>query len=158
MAIGPRLPDSVVALDNDVLNAWRTGSPIILSAINSYISVVKAPPALTSVTVFEMMHGFEKAAVKFGMSDRLSRDREYAKELTKECAILSFTPEAAEIAGHIFPRISQKDRNEHWADIFIAATVLAHDYGIATRNKTDFDLLAKHTPPNYLPLRIEVWK
>jgi predicted nucleic acid-binding protein len=42
--------------------------------------------------------------------------------------------------------------------MFIAATVLAHDYGVVTRNKSDFELLARHTPPQYPPLRIEVWK
>jgi len=116
MAIGPRFPDTIVALDNDILNAWRSKSSSVIAAINSYIGVVKAPPALTSITVFEMMHGFENAAVKFGMSDRLSRDWGYAKELIRQCAILSFTQEAAEIAAYIFPRLSKQQRNKHWAD------------------------------------------
>ena len=66
MAIGPRPPDVFVALDNDVLNDWRFRKPATITAITDYISLVKAPPALTSTTIFEMLHGFEKAAVLAG--------------------------------------------------------------------------------------------
>ncbi len=159
MVIGPILPDSVVvALDNDVLNNWRSRNPAILTAITNYVSIVKAPPALTSITVFEMMHGFENAVIQHGTSERLKRDLDHARQLTKECTVLSFNQEAAEIAAYIFPRLSKKERKDHWADMFIAATVLAHDYGVVTRNRSDFELLANHTPPKYAPLRIEVWK
>lgn len=158
MAIGPRSPDVSVALDNDILNNWRSGNSVILATISDYVSVVKAPPALTSITVFEMMHGFENAALKYGTNERLTRDRDRARNLTNECAVLPFNQEAAEIAAYIFPRLSQKERNKLWADVFIAATSLAHEYGVATRNQTDFELIAKHTPPHYPPLRIEVWK
>jgi predicted nucleic acid-binding protein len=158
MAIGPRPPDIVVALDNDVLNDWRFRKPVTLAAIDNYISQVKAPPALPSTTIFEMMHGFEKAALLSGMNDRLRRDRDRAQDLIKECEVLSFNQEAAEIAAYVFPRLSQKERNRLWTDVFIAATVLAHEYGIATRNQSDFELIAKHTPPHYPQLRIEVWK
>lgn len=158
MAIGPTPPDIVVALDNDVLNNWRTRNPAVLAAIGNYVSVVKAPPALTSITVFEMMHGFENAVIQQGTRDRLQLDLDHARELTKECTVLPFNQEAAEIAGYMFPRLSRKERKDHWADMFIAATVLAHDYGVATRNKSDFELLARCTPPRYPPMRIEVWK
>ncbi len=76
MAIGPSPPDVVVALDNDVLNDWRFRKPTTLAAISNYISLLKAPPALTSVTIFEMMHGFEKAELQAGVvNERLRRDR-----------------------------------------------------------------------------------
>ena len=158
MAIGPRPPDILVALDNDVLNNWRSGNSVIVATISNYVGVVKAPPALTSITVFEMMYGLENAAHKYGTNDRLRRDRDHARELTNECAVLPLNQEAAEIAAYIFPRLSRKERNRLWADVFIAAMCLAHEYGVATLNKTDFELIARHTPPHYPPLRIEVWK
>lgn len=159
MATGPHSPDVVVALDNDVLNDWRFRKPATTTAITNYISLVKAPPALTSTTIFEMVHGFEKAAILAGgMNERLARDIRHAHTLIEECAILPFNPEAAAIAGYVFPRLSQKERNRLWADVFIAATVVAHEHGIATRNRGDFELIAKHIPPDYPPLRIEVWK
>lgn len=119
--------------------------------------MVKAPPALTSITIFEMLHGFENAAVLAGdMSQRMARDRDYARSLVREC--MPFNEEAAEIAAYIFPRLSQKARNKLWRDMFIAATALAHEHAVATRNRRDYELLANHTPPSYPPLRIEVWK
>ena len=159
MAIGPRPPDVFVALDNDVLNDWRFRKPATVTSITDYISLVKAPPALTSTTIFEMLHGFEKAAVLAGaMNERLTRDREYAQWLIRECTVLPFNQEAAEIAAYIFPRLSRQERNTLWTDVFIAATALAHEHAVATRNRTHFELIAQHTPPSYPPLRIEVWK
>lgn len=105
------------------------------------------------------MHGFEKAVIKSGATtERLRRDREQAQALIRECSVLSFNQAAAEIAAYIFPRLSQKERNRLWTDVFIAATALAHEYGIATRNRSDFELIAQHVPDNCPPLRIEVWK
>ncbi|HKZ03449.1 MAG TPA: hypothetical protein VJ180_14505 [Pyrinomonadaceae bacterium] len=113
MSIGPSPPDVVVAIDSDVLNDWRFRKPATLAAISTYISLLKAPPALTSVTVFEMMHGFEKAELQSGgVNERLRRDREHAKRLTGECTVLPFNQEAAEIAAYKFPRLSQKERIE----------------------------------------------
>lgn len=158
MSIGPRPPDVLVALDNDVFNDWRFRAPGTLQALQAYMAVVKAPPAIPSVTIFEAMHGLENAAVEAGtVNERARQDRERIKTLIGECTVLPFNQDAAEIAAYIFPRLSRKERNKHWADMFIAATALAHDYGVATRNRSDFELIAKHTPPHYPPLRIEIW-
>lgn len=158
MSIGPFPPDISLALDNDVLNNWRTANPVIVAAITNYVRVAKGPPALTSITVFEMMHGFEKTILRNGTSERLERDLNHARDLTRECLVLPFNQEAAEIAAHIFPRLSGKEQKDHGKDVFMAATLVAHQYGIATRNKRDFELIAKHVPAHYPALRIEVWK
>jgi predicted nucleic acid-binding protein len=113
MPLGLMPPDVVVAIDNDVLNDWRFRKPATLAAVSNYIGLVKAPPALTSVTVFEMMHGFENALIQQGTSDRLSRDSHHARELTRECTVLPFNEEAAEIAAYMFPRLSKKERKNH---------------------------------------------
>jgi predicted nucleic acid-binding protein len=158
MSIGPFPPDISLALDNDVLNNWRTGNPTIVGAITNYVRAAKAPPALTAITVFEMMHGFENTILRKGASERLERDLSYVRELTRECLVLPFNQEAAEIAAYIFPRLSRKEQKDHGKDVFMAATVVAHEYGIATRNKRDFELIGKYVPPHYPPLRIAVWK
>jgi predicted nucleic acid-binding protein len=158
MVLGLRRPDILVALDNDVLNNWRTNNATIVSAIDNYVAITKTPPALTSITVFELMHGFENAIVQNGMNERLEQDIHHARDLTRECAILPFNQEAAEIAAYIFPRLTRKEKKDHWADALIVATVIAHEYGIATLNRIDFEMLATHVPPQYPRLRIEVWK
>ncbi len=159
MTLGPKPTHVALVLDNDVLTDWRARRPTIVQAIKDYIAIAKFPPALTSVTVFEMLHGFEKDAVSSGgMSERTRLDKEHARILTRDCIVLPFNEGAAEIAAYIFPRLSQKERNKLWADVFIAATALAHEYGVATRNRTDFELLASHVPPPYPALRIQIWK
>lgn len=159
MTLGPRPAHLALALDNDVLNDWRAGKPTTLQAVKDYTSAAKSAPALTSVTVFEMMQGFEKAAVlSGGMTEQIREDMERARVLTRECDVLDFNGQAAEIAAYIFPRLSKAERNKHWADIFIAATALAHEYGVATHNRADFELIAKHTPQHYPALRLQIWK
>jgi len=159
MPIGPRPPDFVIALDNDVLNDWRFRKSATLLAIEEYIALVKEPPAIPSPTIFEVIHGFEKSAALAGsVSERLATDRARVEALISQCTVLPFNQQAAEIAAYIFPRLSKSDRSKHWTDMFIAATALAHDYGVATRNRSDYELIARNSPPNFPPLRIEVWK
>lgn len=127
--------------------------------IYRYIAVTKFPPALTSTTVFEMMRGFQKAVVLAGdITERIQLDIDHARALTRDCVVLPFNEVAAEIAAYIFPRLSKTERNQHWADVFIAATALAHEHGVATRNGDDFRLIGSHTPPHYPALRLQIWK
>jgi predicted nucleic acid-binding protein len=71
--------------------------------------------------------------------------------------VLPFDQSAAAIAAYIFPRLSQSDRNKHWRDVFIAATALSHRYGIASRNRKDFELIASQLPLGQ-QLHLAVWK
>jgi hypothetical protein len=71
LMIGPRPAHLAFALDTDVLNDWRSKRLSTVQALSEYIGRVKAPPALTSMTVFEMHFGFENSAViSGGMTDR----------------------------------------------------------------------------------------
>jgi tRNA(fMet)-specific endonuclease VapC len=159
MTIGPKLAHQAFALDNDVLNDWRAGKPATQQAIKDYIAVTKAPPALTSTTVFEMMHGFEKSSfISKGTNLRTEVDKENARELARNALVLPFDERAAEIAAYVYPRLSQAERNKHWTDLLIAATALAHDYGVITRNREDFELIARFIPPSYSVLRLQIWK
>jgi predicted nucleic acid-binding protein len=159
MIIGPRPPDAVVVLDTDVLNDWRFRKSATLKAIEEYIAAIKAPPALTATTVFEAIHGFEKAIVKVGtINEKIKQGKERVQDLIRECDVLAFNQEAAEIAAYIYPRLPKSERQQHGADIFIASTALAHEHGVATRNQSDYELIARHAPSQYPPLRIEIWK
>ena len=59
------------------------------------------------------------------------------------------------ITAYIYPRLTGQQLQKHWRDLFIAATALAHGYGIATQNIRDFKLIADQSPEL---LRIAVWK
>jgi len=128
-----------------------------VSGLDEYLSIVKAPPALASVTVFEVLHGFQKViATMETVDERTKAGMEKIQQLIAACIVLPFDQQGAEIAAYIFPRLSRSERAKHWADVLIASTAIAHNRGIVTRNKTDFALIGKHAPPSTV-LRIEVW-
>jgi predicted nucleic acid-binding protein len=62
------------------------------------------------------------------------------------------------IASHIIARLSARARNRNWADVFIVATTLAHGYGVATRNQSDFELIGRHLPSSAPDLYLAIWK
>ena len=155
--LGPRPAHISLLLDTNVLNDWRFGKPDVVRALSEYLSIVKAPPALASVTVFEVLHGFQKVfATTEKVDERWQTGMEKIQQLIASCIVLPFDQHGAEIAAYIFPRLSRSERAKHWADVLIASTALAHNRGIVTRNRTDFALIAKHAPPDAV-LKLEVW-
>ena len=159
MPIGLALADTSLVLDNDVLTDWRKGNSNIERMVTRYVSSLKRPPFLTSMTVFEAIHGIEKTAISRSPSDSLIRqERDRAGELIRHCSVLPFDEAAAKIAAYVFPRLSKADRNKHWGDLFVAATAIANHCGVATRNRRDFELISHHLPPSHQLLRLAIWK
>ena len=171
MPIGPAHPDTSLVLDNDVLTHWRNQRISIEQSVSDYISRLKRPPFLASMTVFEAIHGIEKAihqietsAASRSIADGrkqiavLNQYRERAEELIQRCEVLPFDETAAKIAAYVFPRLSKRDRNKHWGDVFLAATAISNRCGVATRNQSDFELISNHLPPHHQLLRLAIWK
>jgi predicted nucleic acid-binding protein len=79
-------------------------------------------------------------------------------KLIAGCLVLPLDQLSATVAAYIFWLLSRSDRNKHWKDVFVAATALAHKYGIATRNITDFERIAGSLPPGHPRLYITNWK
>jgi predicted nucleic acid-binding protein len=159
MPIGPAHADTSLVLDNDLLTDWRSRRKYVERYISEYISRLKRPPFLTSMTVFETLHGIEKTAASRSTLDaRTDQDRARADELFAHCIVLPFDDAAARIAAYVFPRLSRSNRAKHWADVLVAATAVAHRCGIATRNTRDFELIANHLPPSHQLLRLSIWK
>ena len=66
MPIVEPIPNTPLALDNNILDGWRRQQPGVLTAISDYIGRFKKPPALPAIVVFEMMDGFNHAIAKAG--------------------------------------------------------------------------------------------
>jgi predicted nucleic acid-binding protein len=157
MAVGAALTETSLVLDNDIFNAWRYQDRRVLGAIADYQSRIKLFPALASMTVYQALYGFENKSIKPDEpNEQTKQARVRTEQLIESCDVLPFNQRSAEIAAYIVPRLSKNIPKGTLVDAFIAATALAHGYGVATRNQTDFELIGSHTP-NDLTLRLAVW-
>lgn len=159
MAVGLPLDDTQVVLDNDLFTHWRNEQPYVVREISEYFSRLKEVPALTSITMFETLWGVESAEVRKQITDEESaRYRGRINQLSQNCTVLPFNGTAAAIAAYSFARLSRSDQNKLWRDLFTTATALAHGYGVATGNRSDFELIARNLPANFPLLRLAIWK
>lgn len=157
MAAGTALTETSLVLDNDIFNAWRYQDQRVLVAIADYQSRIKLFPFLTSMTVYQALYGFENKSIKTDEpNEQTKRTRIRTEQLIKSCDVLPFNQRSAEIAAYIVPRLSKNIPKGTLVDVFIAATALAHGYGVATRNQKDFELIANYTPGD-LTLRLARW-
>lgn len=157
MAVGPALPETSLVLDSNILTAWRYQKRGILEEIVSYQSRLKLLPALTSMTVYEAIYGFENALAKAqGNVEQARSDFLNVDLLINSCLILPFDYSSAKIAAYIVPRLPKNIPKNTLLDALIAATALAHGYGVATRNREDFELIGQRVPSD-LTLRLAIW-
>ena len=156
MPIGPALPETPLVLDNDVFTHWRNSQSYVLREIDRHFKRLKSFPALTSMTIFEALYGVEDEERKNRITAvQAQQYKGRIKELSESCVVLPWEQKAAAITAHIYPRLTGQQLQKHWRDLFIAATALAHGYGIATQNMRDFKLIADFSTDL---LRIAVWK
>ena len=155
-------PGTSLALDNDVFTHWRNRHQYVLDAITHYQSEFKLLPALTSITIFEALHGIEDDIVrKGGLAEPWQEAKRRIDELAVNCIVLPLNETAAAIAAHIFPRylpkLDRERRKKAWADIFIAAIAVAHNYALVSHNTKDFEVIADSLPDGRR-MYLTVWK
>lgn len=159
MAILSATFETLLALDNDVFTDLRNRRPNIVDLVEDYRRSHKLLPPLTAMTVFQARFGFDKEIARLGaLGEHFEESRVRMEQMVKDCGVLEINDRAAAIASHIFARLSASERNRHWADVFITATALAHGYGVATRNQSDFELIGQHLPPFAPDLYLAIWK
>jgi predicted nucleic acid-binding protein len=157
MAVSPALAETSLLLDNDILNAWRYQDSRVLIAIAEYQSRLKLFPALASMTVYQALYGFENKSIRPDEpNEQTKQSRIGTERLINSCDVLPFTQNSAEIAAYIVPRLRKSIPKGTLVDAFIAATALAHGYGVATRNLKDFEQIANHIPDDLI-LRLAAW-
>lgn len=158
MPIVEALPESALAMDTNVFTWVRKDNLYIKAKIGEYIIINKQPPALPAITVFEALFGIEKAYE----SNKITEE-EYltAKSkidfFTNLHTILDYNLQSSKIAAFICAKLGKRKSGELWDDIQIVATVLAHNYGLASSNKKDMEAIASVLPAELI-LRLAVWK
>lgn len=158
MSIFDAPPETPLALDNDIFTHLRTKQPYVLKHIQQNLIDSGKLAVITATTLFEARFGIEKSLANKKISAELANTQlQQINILVGQHTIINFNQQAAEIAAYVFARLSNSDRNKHWRDIFIAATAIANNYGLATQNRKDMELISKNLPPDTF-LRIAVWK
>ena len=151
-------PEFPLALDNNVFTHLRNKQPYVLEHIKKHRSNTGRLPVIPALTIFEANFGVQKVlATNKISSEQANRQLQIINILAANHTVISFDQKASEIAAYIFARLSKSDKNKHWRDTFIVATAIAHNYGLATQNKRDMELIAKYLPSN-TDLRLAVWK
>lgn len=159
-------PETPLIIDTVILTHLINEHSYVKKAINVYVSNTKKFPALSSMTIFEALHGTELEVVKGNIT--IEKAEFYRQRITNFVntldRVLPFDQKAAEIAAYVYPRIpkeklrKQKGKEKKfWQDVFIMATAISHNYGLATQNEKDAELIANYLPDNVY-LRLAVWK
>lgn len=151
-------PETPLLLDNNIFTHLRNKQPYVLEEIKKHLSETEKLPVIPSMIIFEANFGVQKALSKNLISEEEANfQSQIINKLAQLPQVIGFDQKSAEIAAYIFARLSQSNRNKHWRDSFIVATAIAHNYGLATQNKRDMELLCNHLPDDMF-LRLANWK
>lgn len=134
---------------------WRRRNAVVAAHLSGYIQRHGGPPGLTVITAQEALFGIWKEELKYRRDERYRQRREDLTTLLENLSIVSFDLRAATLAAEIFARLGRRRSGQHKNDIYIAATALSHGYGVATRNRKDFELIGTTLPDE--TLRLAIW-
>ena len=160
MPIVEALPEHLLLLDNDVFSGLRNESPTAKNKVRDYFNNLGCFPALPSVIIFETFMGVEAELKRGKITEAKAEDyKNRIRSVASQYQILSVNDKAAEIAAYIVISMGDKKIKKYWRDLCIAATALAHGYGVATGNRKDFELISEHLSKKIYPfLRLSIWK
>jgi tRNA(fMet)-specific endonuclease VapC len=90
--------------------------------------------AISVITVSELLHGVLRAsgAVR-------SRRRAFVEHVLAGLEAIPVTEPVARVHAEVWADLSQRGEAIGAHDLWIAATALAHELGVATRNASEFD-------------------
>ena len=129
---------SPVVLDTDTLSELSRGNTIVKARAVAYLSEF-GRLTITAITVFERLRGY-RAAIRAGKP--FERQLQAFEALVANCVVLPFDQDAAVVAADIWSA-SARSRRRQLGDILIAAVAVSRQIPLATRNKRDFQQLAK---------------
>ena len=125
-------------LDSDTLSELCRGNLRVRDRAAAYLREF-GRLTTSAVTIFERLRGYE-LAIRNGKP--FERHRAAFLALAATCLVLPFDGEAAAIAARIWSSVTRA-RRQHLGDILIAAIAASRELPLVTRNRSDFEDLAR---------------
>ena len=138
-----------VLLDTDTLSELSRGNDLVRARAQRYLTEF-GRLTIAAVTVFERLRGY-RIAIRDGKP--FERQLQAFEALAASCVVLPFDQAAASVAADIWSVLSRTQRQQ-LGDILIAATAVSRQIPLVTRNKHDFERMAKAADLN---LRLADW-
>ncbi len=130
--------DDVIVLDSDTLSELSRGHARVTARARAYLSR-HGRFTLTAVSVYERLRGY-RAALREGKP--FERQVQQFEAFVAASIVLPLDGPAADRAALIWAALDRKHRNA-LGDILIAAIASARNLPLATRNRRDFEPIAK---------------
>jgi predicted nucleic acid-binding protein len=127
-----------VLLDTDTLSELSRGNDLVRARASRYLTDF-GRLTITAVTVFERLRGY-RVAIRDGKP--FERQLQAFEALVANCVVLPFDAEAASVAADIWS-VSSRTQRQELGDILIAAIASSREIPLVTRNKRDFERIAK---------------
>lgn len=143
------MPSRPVLLDTDTLSELSRGNLAVTARARDYLAEF-GRLTITAVTVFERQRGY-RAAIREGK--QFVHQQQAFEALVRSCIVLPLDADAAGVAAEIWAASSRKQRKE-LGDILIAGIAVSRGIPLVTRNRKDFEGLAKASA---LELRLLDW-
>ena len=93
--------------------------------------------AISVITVSELLHGVHRASGAIR-----ARRQAFVEHLLSCLQAIPITEPVARVHSHIWSELAARGEPIGAHDLWIAATALAHDLGVVTRNAAHFDRVA----------------
>lgn len=132
------MASTAVLLDTDTLSELSRGNPAVSARARAYL-LGFGRLTISAVTVFERLRGYRQA-IRGGKP--YQRQMLAFEALVQNSVVLPFDDVAAAVAATIWAACSRSQR-QNLGDILIAAIAVARQIPLVTRNKKDFEMLAK---------------
>jgi predicted nucleic acid-binding protein len=125
-------------LDTGTLSELSRGNPVVTGRALAYLADF-GRLTITAVTVFERLRGY-RVAIREGKP--FERQLQAFEALAANCIVLPFDQEAARVAADIWSAATRRHRQQ-LGDILIASIAVSRQIPLVTRNRRDFEPLAK---------------
>lgn len=127
-----------VLLDTDTLSEISRGNPIVNARARAYL-IEFGRFTISAITVFERLRGY-RSAIAAGRP--FQRQLQAFEGLVQASIVLPVDELAADVAATMWSGSTRKAR-QSLGDLLIAAVAVARQLPLVTRNRRDFEALAK---------------